>query len=159
MGLTLMADDVQRLLGRLEAGFEAVIDRVNRSDDATAQRFGELAAQHETDKQHAIQARAEREARDAEKFKRIEEKATQTYGLAASAFRWIEEKGDPLIKRVDGLHERVSKLEGDKTVEAAEERGSLKTWGIIGGALSIGGGAVGAVLTYKDQIMAFLRGN
>ncbi len=34
-----MTDDVSRLLGRLEAGVEAIIDRVNRSDDATAQKF------------------------------------------------------------------------------------------------------------------------
>jgi hypothetical protein len=154
-----MADDVSRLIGRLEAGFEAVIDRVNRSDDTTAQKFRELADQHEKDKNLAISAREAKHAENLSRFQGLDEKVTTTYGIATVAYNWVTDKAPSLIDRVEKIDSRVKAIEDGKTVEAAEERGSLRTWGLIGGAITVVGGTLGGVLTYWDQIKDFLRGH
>ncbi len=154
-----MADDVSRLLGRLEAGFEAVIDRVNRSDEQTAEKFRELAVQHEKDKQAAISAREAKHAENLSRFQGLDEKVTTTFGLATVAYNWVTEKAPTLTERVDKIDVRVKAIEDGKTVEAAEERGSAKTWAYIGVIATGLGTALGTLLTYGRDFLDFVRGN
>jgi phage I-like protein len=140
-----MADDVSRVLGRLEAGVEAIIDRVNRSDDATAQKFRELAAQHERDKQAAIAARAAKEARDDVKHNvnvgRLDSICGKVDGLSAEVTRntdWIDAEGRPLVGRVETL-------EDEKKEAAAESRGRKAVFGIIYAAIGAALTALGAL--------------
>jgi len=149
-----MADDVSRLLGRLEAGFEAVIDRVNRSDEQTAQKFNELSGQHETDKREAIQARNDKEAREEARFKGIDEKLTHTYGMASVALKWIDEKGDPLVTRVSNLEQaRVAAATAYK-IASAEKRGGWKAWAAIGGIITT---AVSLLIAYGKDLLEMVR--
>lgn len=153
-----MADDVSRLIGKLEAGFEALGDRIDRSDTQTAQKFTELAERQEKDKNLAISAREAKHAENLSRFQGLDEKVTTTFGIATVAYNWVTQKAPALTDRVEKIDTRVKAIEDGKTVEAAEARGSAKTWAYlvaVGGAI---GAALTAVVTYGKDAIEMLKG-
>jgi CRISPR/Cas system-associated endonuclease Cas1 len=136
MRLALMADDRDLIIGEIRGSLAAVKDHLDRQD-----------RQRDTDKAEAIQAREEKHAENLARFSRIEAKATETYGAAMAAFRWVEDKGEPLIRRVDGIHDRLSSLEDTRRLRAAEARGEKRTWNWIWGTVVAVGGAIGTTVS------------
>jgi hypothetical protein len=105
--MTLMADDVGRLLGRLEQGFADLARRLDLQDTQT-----------ETNKQEAIKKREEKEARDEARFKVLDEKTSLTGGRVQVLEEWKKDEGEPLVK---WYAEEGSKLGGRVSIlEQAE---------------------------------------
>lgn len=142
-----MADDVSRLIGRLEAGFEAVIDRVNRSDEQTAQKFTELAARQEKDKNLAISAREAKQAEIVSRFHGLDEKVTTTFGLATVAYNWVTDKAPALIDRVEKIDSRVTAIEDRKKADGYVAKGERRVWNWIWGGVIAIAGSVGTFVT------------
>jgi hypothetical protein len=150
MGMTLMADEVGRLLGRLEQGFNDITRRLDTQDRTT-----------ETNKNEAIKKREEKEGRDEARFKVLDEKATITGGRVSVLEKtmdedvkpmvtWWHDEGAELPGRVSALEQINSKAAADKITsdklkagEEGEKRGFFRTWGLIGGALVAIGGILG----------------
>lgn len=162
--MDLMADDISLLVGELRGGFKALLERVDRSDEQTAQRIQGLASQHDAGALAAIKAREEKEAREDTKHEQnqrsIESVRSDFQAVAkqgASHADWIKTKGEPLIESVVKIDARVSAIEGVKKDEAAEERGALKTWGYIGGIATAIGTVLAGVLTYGRDAIDFVK--
>lgn len=147
MGLTLMADDRDLIIGELVGGFKAIKEHLGRQD-----------AQRDSDREAAIKAREEKHAEITQKITDMEEKATRTFGLASVAYRWVDEVGKPMERRVDSIHDRLKAFEDGRKLAEAEERGAGKTWTLIGGAVVTGGGAIGGLIGYWRDIMDFFKG-
>jgi hypothetical protein len=129
-GLTIMVDEVQKLSSDIST-LSRALGRVEASvEEAKAQNAdikGHLIRQDEraeTNKNLAIAARTETEARQVERFDRLEQKTTLTYGLASAAMKFVDETGVPLAQwhREEGskLGGRVSLLEQARIAEATE---------------------------------------
>lgn len=115
--------------------------------------------QHETDKQAAISAREAKHAENLSRFQGLDEKVTTTYGLATVAYQWVTEKAPALSERVEKIDTRVKAIEDGKTVQAAEERGSARTWAYIGVIATALGTALGTLLTYGRDLLDFVKGH
>lgn len=139
-----MADDRDLIIGEIRGAVAGIKDHLKSQDLNVDRRFNELVDKHERDKQEAIQARAEKEKREdikhaenIRRFETIERKATETYGAATAAYNWTQEKGEPLIRRVDAL-EKVNELAAKKETAARNRAlGATAVWGAI--AAGIGG--------------------
>lgn len=162
MGMTLMADDVQRILGHIEGVQSEIVKRLDRQD----QRADEDRRQRAIDKDEAIKARETRHEENKSELRQLRASIDSTAEIARDNKRWIDEKGQPLITRVDELHGRVAAIEEGKKITAAEERGSSSVWTWIWGSLVAAAGAVGSVLTALlglspetiDRIKGFFHG-
>jgi hypothetical protein len=133
MVLTLMADDRDMILGELREGFRQLAERLKRQDDVSLIRD----QQRETDKREAIEARNKLHEQNQRELREIREKATQTFGLASVAFNWIEDRGKPLMVKVDELATRVGALEEGEKIEDAESRGKKAAYALVGGAVGV----------------------
>lgn len=151
MGLTLMADDRDLIIGEIRGGLNALKEHLQRQD-AEAVRDRE---KREHDKQEAIRARQEKEARDNEKHAEstrkldaMDRKLTTTYGLSSMneqwissdgkpAVEWVHEQGMPLVNRVVVLE--TIHADAVKKRDAAKNRhlGATAVWGSI--AALVGG--------------------
>jgi hypothetical protein len=164
--VVMMADDVNKLssdiatlsraLGRVEASVEEaksqnadIKDHLRRQDDRT-----------ETNKNAAITARNEKEARDEARFKVLDEKSTLTGGRVSVIEKIMDEEVRPVLvwHRDEGakLGGRLSLLEQAKLREAeekarqeilaagqdGEKRGGWKVWALIGSGITAVGGLI-----------------
>jgi hypothetical protein len=142
-----MAEDRDLILGGLVEGFKGVKEHLERQDK-----------QRDIDRTAAIKAREEKHAENLQRFKDMEEKATNTYGVAMVAYRWVDEVGKPMVVRIDAIHDRVKAIEDEKKDVAAETRGSLKTWGIIGAIATAIGTVLAGVITYGRDALDLIAG-
>jgi hypothetical protein len=167
--VAMMADDVNKLssdiatlsraLGRVEASVEEaksqnadIKDHLRRQDDRT-----------ETNKNAAITARNEKEARDEARFKVLDEKSTLTGGRVSVIEKIMDEEVRPVLvwHRDEGskLGGRLSLLEQAKLREA-EDKARLDTLNARKEGMAIGGwrvwAAIGAVGTGLVALLGWL---
>lgn len=168
MGLTLMADDLNLLIGELRGVQRALEKRLDRQDEIALVRD----QQTEINKREAIKARQEKEARDDEKHAEntrkldtMDRKLTTTYGVSTMNDKWITDTGKPAVEWVDD-HGRplVNRVVALEALNAQADKAKIRTEGetrgrawmaakIIAGVVAIGGllGWLGA-----DRISAIL---
>lgn len=165
MGLVLMADDLSLLVGEIRGIQRAIEQRLDRQD-AEGVRRDELT---ERNKQAAIQARGEKEAREDQKhaentirLEAMDRKLTTTFGLSSVNDQWINKEGKPAVAWVNEHGERlvasVKAIEDGKTIEAAETRGAGKTWAFIIGIGGAVGTALAGIITYGRDAVDFVKG-
>jgi hypothetical protein len=168
MGLTLMADDRDLIIGELREGVRAIKEHLRRQDDVALARDQQL----EINKREAIKARQEKEERDDQKHAEntrkldvMDRKLSTTYGVSTMNDKWITDTGKPAVEWVDDhgrpLVNRVVALEAlnaqaDKAKIRIEGETRGRAWmaaKIIAGVVAIGGllGWLGA-----DRISAIL---
>jgi hypothetical protein len=160
-GRFLMTDDLSMLVGELRGGFRALLERVDRSDEQTAEKINGLVGQHKADKEAAILARDAKEAREdikhEENQRAIETVRTEFQAVAlqgANNAAWIKDEGRPGIA---DLRTRVTAIEGRRAAEKYQALGAAKTWafiGVIGAAI---GGVLTAILTYGRDTIDWLK--
>lgn len=128
-----MTDDLSRVIGRLESGFEAIKEQ---NQDIKA-HLTQQDQRTETNKKLAIDAR-----------QRLESKVDTIGRTTAEHAEWIKTHGVPMAQEWAQSRER-------KKIAAAEFRGRAMTWGKIGGGIVL----VFTVLGYigRDTWAAFLR--
>lgn len=159
-----MPDDLSILVGELRGGFKALLDRVDRSDEQTTEKIRYLAEQHDAGAAAAIKAREEKEAREDAKHeinqRAIETVRTEFQTVALQSNNnaaWIKTIGGGLVEAVGKMETRVTAIEDHKRLSAAEERGSLKTWGFIGAIATAIGTVLAGLITYGRDAIDFIR--
>lgn len=136
MGLTLMADDRDLIIGELVGGFKEIKAHLDRQDK-------------------------QREAMHTENTGNIADLKNQwaaTNAIALDGKRWIDDIGKPTVVFVNAIHDRVKAIEDGRRIADAEERGQMKTWGLVGGGIVTGGGAIGGLIEYWRDIVDFVKG-
>jgi hypothetical protein len=111
MGMTLMADDRDLIIGEVREAVRAIRDHLKRQDDQQILRD----QQTEINKREAIKAREEKDARDEGRFRVLDEKTSLTGGRVQVLEEWKKDEGEPLVKwyaeEGSKLGRRVSTLE------------------------------------------------
>jgi hypothetical protein len=154
----MSSDDLGFISGRLQG----ILDQMALDRDQRAE-----------DKREAIGARdqkhAENQAWQSVMTAKVESLGTAVDGtavIARDSKQWIDTKGNPLIARVDNIHDRMTAFEEEKRIDAAESRGSASVWTWIWGGLVAVAGAIGSVLAALaglspetiDKIKGFFHG-
>jgi len=164
-----MADDRDLIIGELREGVRSIKEHLRRQDDVAMARDQQL----EINKREAIKAREEKEARDEQRFRVLDEKTTNTGGRVSLLEKtmdeevrpvvgWFHDEGSKLGGRVSTLEQaevkRTTAAAHEATMKAGregEKRGSMKAWALVwSGAVAIGG----ALAAYGREILDFLRG-
>lgn len=161
MGLALMADDVDRLLGKLEGVFSELSKRVDGAFEQLTARLDRQDTNdqirdqiREKDKAQAIENRERDKAEIAAKIERMERKATDTFGLASMNAVRLDGHDKAIADHgatLDGHEKRLTDIEKSRAESAAESRGKKIAYGTVGAA----GGA--AFTAFGADIADFVR--
>jgi hypothetical protein len=140
----------------LAGQFEGLKDLIKLHADSSEKRFDRVEdkleqqdQQHDKDKDEAIQARETRHAENLARFKSIEEKTTETFGIASENRTWIADFGKP-------LELRVGKLEKADLIKQSKAAGAAIVWGSLASAITILMTVIGGLIALKHGGLAGL---